>query len=387
MLILHAYLHTMEEQDFPDGYLRFLEGRITALGPMEEAPQPEPGEEVLDVAGASVMPGMVDAHTHLGMWEDALCFEGDDGNEETDPVTPQLRAIDAVNPMDRCFAEAAAGGITTVLTGPGSANAIAGSWCAMKTVGHRVDDMVLCPQIGMKFALGENPKTVYHGRDEAPFTRMATAALIREELQKAKRYQKALKRHKKNPEEDKPEFDAKSHALLPVLKRKQKAFFHAHRADDLFTAIRIAREFQLDAVLVHATEGHLIADELQAEGYPIIAGPLFCDRSKPELRHLSISNPASLVKAGVPTAICTDHPVLPVQYLPLSAGLAVRGGLKREDALQMITKVPAEICGIADRVGSLKVGKDADLVIYRGDPLDIYFQPERVFVNGRPVQR
>lgn len=386
MLIQHAYLYPMEGEEIPRGFLRVEAGKIAALGPMEAAPSPEPGETVLDAAGACLMPGMVDAHTHLGMWEDSLCFEGDDGNEETDPVTPQLRAIDAINPMDRCFSEAAAAGITTVLTGPGSANAIAGSWCAMKTVGRRVDAMALVPEIGMKFALGENPKSVYHGRDEAPFTRMATAALIREELRKAKRYQKALKRHKQDPEQEKPEFDAKSEALLPVLRRKQKAFFHAHRADDLFTAIRIAREFHLDAVLVHATEGHLIAEELKAEGYPVIAGPLLSDRSKPELRHLTPENPAVLRKYGIPTAICTDHPVVPIQYLLLSAGLAVRDGLSREEALRMITLEPARICGLDDRVGSLRVGKDADLVLFREDPFSVTFRPEQVFVNGCPVQ-
>jgi len=382
MIFIHANLYTMEERDFEDGFLWVEGSRIKAVGSMDELPEIPEEETVVDAEGFSIMPGMIDAHSHLGMWEDSLTFEGDDGNEETDPVTPQLRAIDAVNPMDRCFHEAALGGITTVLTGPGSANAIAGSWCAMKTMGHRVDTMALVTEIGMKFALGENPKHVYHGRDEAPFTRMATAALIREELKKAKRYHKAMKRCKKNPEEDKPEFEAKSAALVPVLKRKQKAFFHAHRADDLFTAIRIAKEFDLDAVLVHATEGHLIAEDLKTEGYPVITGPILCDRSKPELRNLTIENPAKLAAAGVLQAICTDHPVIPIQYLPLSAGLAIRGGLSRKEAMRMITRNPAVICGLDDRIGSLKAGKDADFVIFEGDPFTVYFKPEKVYING-----
>ncbi len=208
---------------------------------------------------------------------------------------------------------------------PGSANAIGGSWCAMKTMGRRIDDMVIHPNVGMKFALGENPKTVYHDRDETPITRMAVAALIREQLQKAKEYQKA-KRKAKRENDDPPEYDAKCEALLPVLKGKCKAFFHCHRADDIFTAIRIAKEFSLDLVLVHATEGYLVADLLQQEQAKIIAGPVLCDRSKPEMGKASIENPAKLWQAGLPCAICTDHPVIPIQYLPLTAGIAIRGG-------------------------------------------------------------
>ncbi len=379
MLLVNARLEPVETPAVARGFLQIQDGKIIALGKMD-SPLPKE-EEVYDLSGYTIYPGFIDAHCHLGMWEDGLNFEGDDGNEQTDPVTPQLRAIDAVNPMEHCFAEALEGGVTTVLTGPGSANAIGGSWCAMKTMGRRVDDMVLNPNVGMKFALGENPKTVYHDRDETPVTRMAVAALIREQLQKAKEYQKA-KRKAKREEGDPPEYDAKCEALLPVLKGKCKAFFHCHRADDIFTAIRIAREFSLDLVLVHATEGYLVADILQQEQAKIIAGPVLCDRSKPEMGKASIENAAKLWQAGLPCAICTDHPVIPIQYLPLSAGIAIRGGLDRDQALAAITLLPARLTGLAHRVGSLAVGKDADLVVAKEDIFSSYFIPSAVFCNG-----
>ncbi len=261
MLLIHGNILTMEDTNYPDGYIQIEGSVIQAIGPMSEVPA---GETVVDLEGGTVLPGFIDAHCHLGMWEDALGFEGDDGNESTDPTTPQLRAIDALNPMDRTFEEAWRGGITTVLTGPGSANPIGGQWAAVKTKGRRIDDMVIHPAVGMKFALGENPKSVYNEKNVTPMTRMATAALIRDQLRKAKRYLDDKERADEEEDFDEPEYDAKCEALLPVLKGKQKAFFHAHRADDIFTAIRIAKEFKLDLVLVHCTEGHLIKDILAA---------------------------------------------------------------------------------------------------------------------------
>lgn len=382
MLILNANILTMEKHNYSNGYLHIQDGLIQAVGDMQSLTIED--AETLDVQGATVIPGLIDAHSHLGMWEDGLGFEGDDGNEETDPVTPQMRAIDAVNPADRCFTEALQAGITTVLTGPGSANPISGVWCAMKTYGRRIDDMLLQEQAGMKFSLGENPKSVYNGKNETPMTRMATAALIREQLEKARRYMQDVKRAKKE-HEDPPEYDIKCEALIPVLKRKMKAFFHAHRADDIFTAIRIAKEFELDYVIVHGTEGYQIADILAAEQTRVIAGPILCDRSKPELRNLNIENPAILAAHGVTTAICTDHPVIPIQYLPLTGGIAVRAGLDADKALAMMASVPAKICGIDKRVGSIKPGKDADLLIYRGDLLNVYFKPDYVLINGEIV--
>lgn len=346
----------------------------------------QPEEETVDLEGAHVYPGFIDAHTHIGMWEDGLTFEGDDGNEETDPVQPHLRAIDAVNPMDRCFSEAVDAGITTVLTGPGSANPIGGQFAALKTFGKRVDKMIVRAPVAMKMALGENPKNVYHDKNQSPSTRMATAALIRDQLMKAKRYEEAVLRAEEDSEIDPPEYDSKCEALLPVLRGEVKVHFHAHRADDIFTAMRIASEFSLDYVIVHGTEGALIADELAEEHVRVLSGPLLCDRSKPELRNLTPATPGKLSKAGVPTAIITDHPVVPIQYLPLCAALAVREGMDEEEALAAITCNPAKICGIDDRVGSLEMGKDADFVVFRSNPLLLSSKPEMVYISGKRVR-
>lgn len=380
MLIINANIKTMEDEDFENGYIAVSDGKIQSVGPMGEAPA---DGDVYDACGMTLYPGFIDAHCHLGMWEDGLGFEGDDGNEETDPVTPQLRAIDAINPLDRTFREAVEGGVTTVLTGPGSANPIGGQWAAIKTRGRRIDDMVLKDSIGMKFALGENPKSVYNDKNQAPNTRMATAALIREQLKKAQRYLEDLERMEEDEDCDEPEYDIKCEALLPVLRKEQKAFFHAHRADDIFTAIRIAKEFDLDMVLCHCTEGHLIADLLKEEGYGIIAGPILGDRSKPELRNLETAGLARLSQEGIQAGLCTDHPETPIQHLPLCAGVAVGAGLSYDEALRSITIYPARIVGIDDRVGSIKAGKDADFVLYDGDPLSPYHHPKQVFINGQ----
>ena len=265
MLIVNARLYTMAGTYIENGYLR-TEGTVIAeLGPMPA--DAKPNEEVIDAQGAALYPGFVDAHTHLGMWEDGLTFEGDDGNEETDPVTPQLRAIDAINPVDRCFREALGAGITTVVTGPGSANAIGGQMAAIKTYGNCIDRMIVKAPFAIKMALGENPKTVYHGKNQTPSTRMATTALIREQLYKAKRYQEELERAEKDEDFDRPEFDIKCEALLPALRREIQVHFHAHRADDIFTAVRIAKEFQLAYVVIHGTESHVIVDGLVAVSY------------------------------------------------------------------------------------------------------------------------
>lgn len=385
MLFINAKVYTMSSAGLYDpGYVRISGDKIAACGPMESLTA-QAGEETVNLSGAICLPGFIDAHTHLGMWEDGLDFEGDDGNEDTDPVTPQLRAIDAVNPTDRCFKEALEAGITTVLTGPGSANPIAGQFAALKTHGRRVDDMIVLAPAAMKFALGENPKSTYHGKSQAPVTRMAIAALIREQLEKTRRYQEDLERAENDPELDMPEYDAKCEALLPVLRRQIKCHFHAHRADDIFTAVRIAEEFGLDYVIVHGTEGYQMADLLAAEGCGVLSGPLLCDRSKPELRALTPASAGLLHKAGVPTAIITDHPVIPIQYLPLCAGLAVREGMDREAALAAITIRAAEICGIDHRVGSIEPGKDADLAIFSEDPLTLSAKPALVVCGGETV--
>ena len=383
MILTHAKLFPIDAPPIADGYLAFDGGKILSLGRMDRCPD---GEQ-LDLGGLHVYPGFVDAHCHLGLFGDSLGFEGEDGNESTDPVTPHLRAIDGVNPFDRCFQEAREGGVTCVLTGPGSANAIGGQFAALKTAGRCVDEMAVLAPAAMKFALGENPKWTYKDRDEAPVTRMATAALIREHLAKAREYLEKLERHRADPDEhDKPDYDAKLEALLPVVQGTLPAHFHAHRADDIATALRIGREFGLRTVIVHGTEGHLIAGLLAEAGVPVIAGPVIGDRSKPELRHQTPSNAAQLAAAGVRVALCTDHPENPIQYLPLGAALAVRAGMDPQAALRAITLGAAEIAGIDGRVGSLTPGKDADLVVADGDPLGVSARIRMVWIDGVRVK-
>lgn len=384
MLIINGTVHTMEGLTIPGGYVEIRGDKIAGFGPMEECPKQWEGE-LFDAQGGHIQPGFVDAHCHLGMFGDAVGVEGDDGNEATDPCTPHLRAVDAINPMDRCFQEAREAGVTTVLTGPGSANPISGQFVAMKTAGRWLDDMVIKAPAAMKLALGENPKLTYHERHEGPITRMATAAVIRENLAKAVEYRDKLERAAADPDEEKPEFDAKLEALLPVVRRELPVHIHAHRADDIATGIRICKEFGLEYVIVHGTEGHLIANELAREGARVITGPCLGDRSKPELANMSLETPVLLAMAGVKIAICTDHPETPVQYLPLCAAMAVKGGLPADAALAAITIWAAEIGGVAHRVGSLTPGKDGDVVVMSGHPLNWLSRVSAVVVDGRRV--
>lgn len=383
MLLINGRILTCEGPNIECGYLRTDGEKIVAVGEMGEI-GPVADEKVLDCRGKLVMPGMIDAHCHLGMWEDGLGFEGDDGNESTDPVTPQLRAIDGINPMERSFAEALQAGVTTVVTGPGSSNPVAGRICAMKTYGCRVDDMLL-GEVGVKFSLGENPKATYSEKSQTPITRMAVTALIREALQKAQRYLQDTQRAREE-EEDPPEYDAKCEALLPLLRREMKAHFHVHRADDIFTALRIAREFSLDALLIHATEGYLVADVLQREGAQVVCGPVIGARTKPELRNHSRANAAVLAAHGVEAAICTDHPEMPIDTLALCAGLAAAEGLSKMAAIRAITILPARMAGIENRVGSLVPGKDADILVFSRDPLALGVRPEQVIAGGVLVE-
>ncbi len=379
MLIINAVIKTIENGDIENGYIIIEENKIKEVGKMSDLKIISPLSSCLDAEGKIVTPGFVDAHCHIGMWEDGLNFEGDDGNEDTDPITPQLNALDAINPMDRAFKEALDAGVTTVITGPGSANAIGGQLIAMKTYGQRIDHMIIKAPVAVKAALGENPKSVYHDKNQTPSTRMATAALIREALYKAKEYMEELDDYQESPEEnDKPSYDAKCEALLPVLRREIPLHIHAHRADDIFTAIRIAKAFHIKLVLVHGTEGHLIADALKDEGYPILTGPILTDRSKPELNNQSEKTPAILHAVGLPIAITTDHPEVPLKHIRLCAAVAIRAGLSPAAALSALTLWPAQICGIDDRVGSIVPGKDADLLLWNGDPLDIYSTPKRI---------
>lgn len=383
MLIINAKIMTMEDKNYDNGYILIEGKKIVAVGDMSGFYELKLTDtNTIDAMGKLALPGFIDCHCHIGMCGDSLGFEGNDVNEATEPLTPHLRAIDAIDSFDKCFKEAVSAGVTTVLTGPGSANPVAGEWLAMKTYGERIDDMVMKSPVGMKFALGENPKMIYNEKSQAPVTRMATAALIREQLKKAKNYMEKKAEFEEDEEADEPEFDMKCEALLPVLKREIKAFFHAHRADDIFTAVRIAKEFYLDYVLVHCTEGHKIAKSLKEENAKIITGPIICDRSKPELRGLTTKNTALLFEAGLETAICTDHPETPIQYLALSAAIACREGLPYDEALRAITINAAKNAGIESMAGSIAIGKDADILLFDGDPLNVMVKPFLVIAGG-----
>ena len=381
MVITHAYIEPVVGKTIADGYLRFG-AAIEEMGPMEQY-VPKAGEEVLDADGKWLLPGFVDIHTHLGLFGDGVGFEAEDCNESTDPITPQLRVIDGINPMDRTFEEARNGGVTAVIVAPGSANPIAGQAAAIRTYGRRIDDMILKAPIAMKFALGENPKSTYNDRDETPVTRMATAALIRENLRKAQEYRMKQQLAQEDPDFDAPDFDMKLEALVPVLNREIQAHFHAHRLDDIFTAIRIAKEFDLDYVIIHGTEAYLAPDIMAQEQARVVTGPNLLDRCKPELRNMSFSGPVVLTHHGVLCSICTDHPETPLQYLPLCAAMAMRSGLTRQEALTAITIQPARIAGLDKQIGSLEVGKDADLVLATGDPLELETRIEGVYSLGR----
>lgn len=383
MTFIHAYIYTAEDNAIENGFLTIDNGIITAIGNMSQ--YKASGDQTVDLGGKRIYPGFIDAHTHLGMWEDGLGFEGDDGNEIGQTTSASLRAIDAINSFDRCFTEAHEAGVTTVVTGPGSANPIGGAMAAIKTTGGCVDNLILRFPVSMKMALGENPKKVYSERDETPVTRMATAKVIRESLAKAKRYSDSVRRASESDEYDLPEFDAECEALMPVVRGELPVHIHAHRRDDIFTGIRIAKEFGLQFVIVHATEGHMVAEELAARGVDVFNGPFLCDRSKPELVNQTPKAPGILSAAGVRLAIVTDHPVIPIQYLPLCAGLAVREGMEYDSALRAITVNPARLLGLDDRIGSLRPGKDADFSVFDCDPLTLAAKPLAVFIDGKAV--
>ena len=373
MRIINAKIFTMAGEPIENGYVEF-DKNITAVGDMKDCPE----KSGYDAKGAMLFPGFIDAHTHLGVCEDSLGFEGDDLKESTDPCTPQLRVIDAVNMLDPCFVEGLNAGVTCVLTGPGSANPIGGQIAAIKTYGRNIEQAIIKAPVALKFALGENPKTVYNSKKSTPSTRMATAALIREQLQKARDYAEKAQNGKR-------EFDAKLNSLQLLFTQKLPVHFHAHRVDDIYTAIRIAKEFDLNYVIVHCTQGHLIDRELAQMGVKALCGPFMSDRSKPELKHSTPASPGILNKGGVRTSIITDHPVTPIQYLPICAGLAVREGMDYLEALKSITIYSARICGIQDRVGSIEPGKDADLVLFEQNPLSLEAKPLQVIARGEAV--
>ena len=382
MLIVNGTVHTMEVGTIPSGFVQTEGTRIVRVGPMSDLPGAGDADGIIDAKGGHILPGFIDAHCHVGLYGGAA--QEDDLNESPAPCTPQLRALDGVDPMNQYFREARQAGITCVLTGPGSANPIAGQSVLVKTAGRVIDQMAVRAPASMKFALGENPKGVH--KDHGPATRMASAALIREQLTKALDYSLKWDLAQADGGADGPEFDARLDALRPVVGGRLAAHFHAHRADDIVTAVRLSKEFGLDCVIVHGTEAHLVADFLAREGVPVITGPFLMDRCKPELGRLTMENTAILARAGVQVAICTDHPETPIALLPFCAAMAARAGMDEEDALASITINAACIAGAGDRLGSLSPGKDADIVVMDGHPFHWRSRAVHVLLDGRELE-
>jgi imidazolonepropionase-like amidohydrolase len=341
------------------------------------------GAQVVDATGKWVLPGFVDAHAHVGLAEEGQGWAGQDTNERTNPVTPQIRALDGINPDDLGLRDAIGGGVLAVNVNPGSANPIGGQTVAIKCWGRTVDEMVLREPAGLKSALGENPKRVYGERNETPSTRTGTASVIRGAFVAAQNYLAKQDAAGGEPADR----DLKLEAMARVLRREIPWRQHCHRADDIATAMRMAREFGYDLVIDHGTEAYLLADQIAAASIPVIIGPLFTSRSKVELRNRSLANPGRLAAAGVTIAITTDHPVVPIHFLIHQATLAVKEGLDPVTALEAVTINPARILGVDSRIGSLAAGKDADLVIWSGDPLDVMSRAERAYLDGREIYR
>ena len=384
MYIVDGKILTMAGAVYEDGVLHIRNGKIVEVGEKGSVElHPENGECVLPVAGAWIMPGLIEAHCHMGITEEKKGMEGDDCNETVDPVTPYLRAIDAINTMDAAFDDAVRAGITAAMIGPGSANVVGGQFAFLKTHGRRIDDLIIKAPAAMKVAFGENPKVNYSDQGKSPSTRMAIAALLRRELFEARQYF----RQKENAERNGEFFaeDFTKECWKPVLDNKIPLKAHAHRVDDIFTAIRIAKEFGLSMTLDHCSEGHLIAEELAQAGFPAIVGPDPTSRNKIEVQNMSFKTAGVLHRAGVPIAITTDHPVSLIQYLPICAGLAVKAGLPMEEGLKAITINPAKICGVADRMGSIEIGKDANLAIFDGNPMEVFTRTLYTIIDGTVV--
>ncbi len=375
--ITNGYVVPIEGEPFT-GTVLIKDGTIEALGTDVEIPA---GARQVDAGGTWVLPGLVDAHTHLGTAEEAEGWEGEDTNEMTDPVTAQVRAIDAINPSEAGFRDALEGGVTAVGVNPGSGNVVGGLCVAIHTHGTVVDQMVLRSPVGVKSALGENPKRVYNNQKKMPSTRLGVASVLRQAFVDAQNYL-AKQQAAEGPFDAR---DLKNESVAMVLNKEIPWRQHCHRADDIATALRVAQEFGYDLVLDHGTEAHLVADLVAERGVPVLIGPLFTSRSKVELRNRSLANPGKLAKAGVEISIITDHPVTPINFLIHQATLAVKEGLDRETALRAVTINPAKVLGIADRVGSLAPGKLADVAIWSGDPLDVMQRAQRVFIKGEEV--
>ena len=355
-----------------NGYIEYDNGIITDIGPSSEAP-----------SGNILYPGFIDAHTHIGLLEDSLSVEGDDVNESSDPVTASLKVIDGINPFDRSFKEACAAGVVIAAVAPGSSNPVGGNISVIKTHGVSVDNMLVSRDCAVKFALGENPKHSFGSNNDAPVTRMSIASLIRDALNKAKIYKIKYDNYKSSGDvSDIPDYDSDSEALIKLLDGTATAHFHAHRADDICTAIRIAEEFNLDYRIVHCTEGYLIKDILKEKNVKCLVGPNLSDRSKPELSNQSFKNPGILSNSGVEVSIITDHPVTTLNYLPLCAALAVKNGMDKEKALEAITVEPAKTLKIDSRYGSIKIGKSASFTLYNGDVFELMSDCLMTVIDG-----
>ena len=378
LLIKNALIHDSIHREPFSGDILVEDGKISKIAPSIDYA----GADIFDAQGMNAYAGFIDAHSHLGLAGYGIGYEGMDYNEMNDIVTPHLRGIDGFKPIQPSLEHASHAGVTTVCVGPGSANVLGGTFFAVKTVGRRVDDMIVKDPIAMKCAFGENPKRCY--RDKCDTSRMTTAAKLREMLFKAREYERKIVAAG-DDESKLPAFDMKLEALRPVIRGELPLKAHAHAAEDIFTAIRIAKEFGCKLTLEHVTEGHMIVEELAEAGYPCAVGPSLGDASKWELRNMSFTTPGILARAGIQVSIITDADVIPQEYLPLCAGLAVKSGMDPFDALQAITINPAKHAGIADRVGSLEAGKDADIVITNGDPFEVSTRTCAVFINGKNV--
>lgn len=370
----------VEGEPVEGGTVLIVDGRIAAVGADVDVPD---DAEVVDATGSWVLPGFVEAHAHLGVHEEAEGWAGQDTNEMTDPNGARMRALDAINPADEGFRDAVAGGVTTAVVKPGSGNPIGGQTVALKCWGRMVDEMLLRQPVSVKSALGENPKRVYGDQKKLPSTRQGVAAVIRDAMVRAQDYRARRDRAAANGEPF--DRDPTSEVLVRVLDGELPWSQHSHRADDIATAMRLAEEFGYRLILNHGTEAHLLADVIAERGIPVVIGPLFTTRSKVELRQRHLRNPGLLARAGVRIAITTDHPVVPINFLVHQASLAVKEGLDRDEALRALTINPATIMGLDDRVGSLVPGKDGDVVVWSGDPLDVFSRALRVFVDGRQV--
>ncbi len=377
LLLENATIRTMGPEGVINGSILLGQGKILELAPRINLPQ-SADCEVIDMKHQLVMPGLVEAHCHMGITEEKKGKEGDDCNEAVHPLTPFLRAIDAINTMDAAFDDAVRVGITTAMIGPGSSNVVGGQFAVVKTKGRRIDDLIMKSPSAMKVAFGENPKMNYAGQGISPTTRMAIAGMLRQELTRAAQY---VEQRGKVP------YDFHYESWVPVIRREIPLKAHVHRVDDIFTAIRIANEFHLRMTLDHCSEGHLIAEEIAREGFPAIVGPDLASRNKIEVQNMAFKTAGVLARHGVKVAVTTDHPVSLIQTLPLCAGLCVKNGLDMEQAYRAITIDAADICGVSDRVGSLEVGKDADIAVYDGNPMEIFTHTLMTIIDGKIVYR